>query len=275
MKKGSKNIKKTTFNDKLLTVLIILLIILTIIIVVIKVVNRNNLDPESKLVTELHNYFNSTDLGDCEGLFTYSEDKVDYNDIDAEIKACLAYKKSNIPEDIEKETYDVQKNKNTCKVDGMIFRANEDTNKCEVKKIKKSIIDDTYNKIFGKTIESNDSFKVDNLNICYSKDDYYYCGLSETFTYTIGNESIIYRVIDKAVEKGSEIVIYDYFIKINNDNCFKNYTTNTIDQNCTSEYKKIKDLNVEFMKDYGTKYKHTFKKSKNDTYYWVSSEPVK
>lgn len=273
MKKG-KNIKKreSLLQDKVLLVLIVVLIILSVVIVALKIINRNNLDTESKLVKELHNYFNSNDLGNCEGLFTYAEDKVEYEDIKAETRLCIAYQKAEI-KDVETGTLKADKKKETCTKDDMVFRIDEETNECSYTKIKRSIIDESYKKLYGKDIENNESFKVDNLNICYLKDDYYYCGLSETFTYILGNESIIYRVMEKAVEKGSDIIIYDYFAKINNNTCFKAYTTNIINQNCTEEYKNQKEINYKFMEEFGTKYKHVFRQADDDTYYWVSSEP--
>lgn len=267
------NQKTKIFHDKILVILIAILIILSITILLIKLATRNNLDTESKLVSDLHNYFNSNDLSNCEGLFTYAEEKIDYNKINPETRLCLAYQKAEI-KDVETGVIKAQKKQNTCKMENMVFRVTEDTNECSYTKIKRSIIDDSYKKLYGKEIEENESFNIDNLNICYLKDDYYYCGLSETFTYTLGNESIIYRVMEKAVEKGSEIVIYDYFAKINNNTCFKSYTTTTENSNCTEEYKNQKEINYKFMKKYGTKYKHVFKQAKDETYYWVSSEPM-
>lgn len=268
-----KKEKNNIFQDKILIILIAILVVLSLTILIIKLATRNNLDTESALVTELHNYFNSEDLGNCEGLFTYAEEKIDYNKIDAETRLCLAYQKADI-KDVETGTLQAKKKKSTCTKDDMTFRVTEDTNECSYTKIKKSIIDESYKKLYGKEIENNESFKVDNLNICYLKDDYYYCGLSETFTYTLGNESMIYRVMEKAVEKSSEIIIYDYFAKINNNKCFKTYTSTTENSNCTEEYKNTKEINYKFMKKYGTKYKHVFKESEDGSYYWVSSEPL-
>lgn len=283
MKKENKNVKtrkknneskKEIINDKLLTVLIILLVVISIILVAIWILNKNNLDTDNELVTELHNYFSSEDLGNCEGLFTYAEEKVEYKDINSETKICLAYQKANI-EKAENIILKADKKKNICTDDKMVFKTTDETNECNVTKIKREVIDSSYKKLYGKDIKENETFRIDNLNICYLKDDYYYCGLSETFTYTLGSESIIYRVMKKAVEKGSDIIIYDYFLKINENTCFKNYTTATVNQECTNEYESKKDINYNFMKKYGTEYKHIFKEASDGTYYWVSSEPVK
>ena len=270
IKKYIKNITK----DKTLTVLFGILIVLTLVIITLKITTINHLDTESELVTSLHNYFNSEDLGNCEGLFTYAEEKIDYKKVDAETRLCLAYQKADI-KNTETGTIKADKKKDICTMDDMVFRITEDTKECSYTKIDKKIIDDSYKKLYGKEIEKNKSFKIDNLNICYLKDDHYYCGLSETFTYTLGNESVIYRVMEKAVEKGRDIVIYDYFAKINDNSCFKAYTTVTLNKECTDNIKNQKDINYKFMKNYGTHYKHVFRKAKDDTYYWVSSEPIK
>jgi len=271
--KNKKKKNKIIVKDKLLLTLLGLLAIITVILLVVWIVNINNLETDNKLVVELHNYFSTKDLGNCEGLLTYANDKIEYKDINSETRLCLAYQKAEI-KDVKKENVKADKKKEICTIDDMVFKINEDTKECTINKIKREVIDKSYKKIFGKDIEKNESFKIDNLNICYLKDDYYYCGLSETFTYTLGSESIIYRVIKKAQEKGSEILIYDYFVKINEETCFKNYTTTLINQNCTEKYSNKKDINYKFMKKYGTEYKHVYKEAKDGTYYWVSSEPV-
>lgn len=275
----AKNIKSKKENkkgsDKLLIVLIAILIVITLIIILTRLIGGKSLDYDDKNVKELHNYFSSEKLENCEGLFNYTESKITYSDIKTETKLCLAYQKAEI-KDSEDITYKPEKKSNLCKENGMTFRVNEETKECNIKKIKQSNIDDSYKKIFGENIEENKEFKVDNLNICYLKDGYYYCGLSEVFTYTLGSESLIYRVINSAIEKGSEIIIKDYFVKVTDNKCFKNYTTATLNDNCTDAYEKSADkkLDYEFMKKYGTEYKHIYKKANDGTYYWVSSEPT-
>lgn len=260
-------------NDKTFIILLIVLIFISIIIIFARLTNGKNLKTDNELVVELHDYFSSENLENCEGLFNYAEEKIKYDDVSIETKKCLAYQKSDIESSIL-TTISSDKNKKTCSQDDMIFKTDDDSNECTITKIEKNIIENTYKKLFGKEIEDDKAFKVDNFHICYLKDKYYYCGLSETFTYTIGSESIIYRVIQKATEKGSTIEIYDYFVKINEDKCFKSYTTVTENSECTSEYKNNKKINYKFMERYTTRYKHTFKKAKDNTYYWISSEPL-
>lgn len=273
MKKNSKKVSSKKDKDLLFILLTILLAIITIVLVVIVVINIGTLDPDSDKVKELHNYFSTDDLSQCDGLFTYTDKLITYDDLENETRACLAYHKSNLKK-AKEEVYKPSKKETTCKVNGMVFKVDEDTNECVVTKIDKNTIDSTYKKIYGKEIKDIESFKIDNFNICYLYEDNYYCGLSETYTYTIGSESTIYRVINKAVEKRNSIIIYDFYIKINNDNCYYTYTTNSQNEKCSEKYAKNSKINYKFMKKYGTKYKHIYNKAKDGTYYWVSSEPI-
>ena len=278
MKKDNKNKKNNFFinilKDKSLLILTIILIVLSVIIVALKISRLNNLDIESDKVVGLHNYFNSEKLSDCDGLFTYSDGLINYDKLSNETRLCIAYQKSNF-KDIETGTIKKDKKNNTCTKEGMVFRLDNEQKECSYTKVSQSIVRETYKEIFGQDLETQEKFKIDNLNICYLKDDYYYCGLSETFTYTLGNESVIYRVINKAVEKGDDIIIYDYFVKINDNKCYKNYTTSSINDKCSKKYEDQKDINFKFIKKYGTAYKHIFRQNDNKTYYWVSSEPIK
>ncbi len=270
MKKEKKNYKEA---DKILNLIICVLVIIAIILVLVRVFNGKTLKTDDELVTELHNYFSSDDLNNCEGLFVYTEGKVEYKDIDEEVKKCLAYQKTDnkVTEEI---TVDGEKKKETCTYEDMVFRKDKDSNKCTITKVEAKNINETYNKIFGVNPKEEGSFKSSDFNICYVKDGYYYCGLSESFVYTIGGDSLIYRVMQKAVEKGSNIEIYDYFVKINNDKCSKTYTTSTENSECTEAYAKLKKVDYKFMEKYGTRYKHVYKKKDDNTYYWVSSELI-
>lgn len=271
MKKGNKKDKKK--YDKTLLLLFGVLVLSTIILISLFITRSNDLDTESKLIVELHNYFNTDDLENCEGLFNYTENKIEYDDISYETKMCLTYHKIS-KEHSDTEKLKSKKGKDVCKKDDMVFKTNDDSNECIVTKIAKDAFEKTYTKLYGKKINDTNSFKIDNLNICFLNDNYYYCGLSETFTYVLGNESIIYRVIDKAEEKGSNIIIYDYFIKINDNTCFNNYTTSTINKKCTEEYSSENKVNYNFLKNNGIKYKHIYNKSNDGSYYWISSEPI-
>lgn len=271
-KKKRKKVKLNLNNDKIFKGLVILLAITTVILIIVFITGRKpkNDDP---LINELYNYFSTDDLTNCEGLFNYASAKVDYNTINKETRLCIAYQKANI-KNAEIETLSASKNSDTCKKGNMVFKVQESTEKCEITKIDKSIIDNSYLKIFGKEIEENEKFEIDGTHTCYLNEDYYYCGLSETYTFILGGSKVS-RAIKNYKEKGSEITIYDYFIKLNEPICYANYTSDIINQKCTNKYKPNKKINFSFLKKYGSKYKHTYQKAEDGTYYWVSSEPVK
>lgn len=267
--------KKRVLDDKILKILIGLLILVTALLVVFLVINLNKVDIDSPEIVALHNYFNSEKIKNCDGLFNYANNKVEYNNVKSANRLCIAYQSAEI-KDVETGTLKADKKKSICTFEkGKTFKVSGDTKECSYTKIKRTYIDKSYMNLFGYEIEDNESFKIDNKNICYLKDNYYYCGEAETQTYVIGGESLVYRVIDKAVEKGSEIIIYDYFVRINSDQCYKNYTTAIVNEKCTEMYENKAKINYKFMKQYGTPYKHIYRENENGTYYWVSSEPIK
>ena len=116
-----------------------------------------------------------------------------------------------------------------------------------------------------------DKFQLDNTTICYYDEDNYYCGLSEKYTYTIGAEPHTYRTIKSAYKKGDEIAIYDYFLRTINDDCFTSYMKDEKNETCGKALENKKEVDYKFLKKYGTRYVHIFKKS-GDSYYWVSSK---
>ena len=133
MKKKDK--KRFELNEKFCIFLVVLLILIAIILIIFNVVKRSNVKNED-LISELHDYFITEDLNNCEGLFNYSDKKIDFDSLDSSIKNCVAYQKANIS-DVETITYKKTKNKDTCTKDGMTFKVNEDSNECEVKIIPK------------------------------------------------------------------------------------------------------------------------------------------
>ena len=272
--KEKKFSKITIKQDKLLKGIIVILILIVVLLIAYRLFYGKSLATDNKLVKELHGYLMPTDLNNCDGLSNYADKKITTKDLDDTTKLCLAYQKINT-KNAPVEEYDKTKKKETCNVDNMIFGSEENEDKCSVVKIKKNIIEKTYQKLFGENINTKDAFNYDNSHICYLKDDYYYCGKSETYTYVIDGTTAIYRIIDKAIEKGSTITIYDYFLKINSDECYKNYTTLDKNDNCTKNYNEKSKIDYNFMKKYGTMYKHIYQKDKNGNYYWVSSTPVK
>lgn len=269
--KSTEEVKKKP--DIVLIILYIVLFIILAFLIYTKIKNIGRLRNDDKLAVELHDYFSTSDLGLCGGLFNYGPEKMTYDDIDSSSKLCIAYHKSDI-EGAKALSYEAKKIDSTCDVDGLIFKTDEGTKNCTVTKIDRKIIDNTYKKIFGKDIEDNDTFKFDGYHVCYLKDDSYYCGLSEYYKVTYGNEINVYRSVDRVTKKKDVITIYDYFAKVvNGEDCYKDYKTQNINSVCKDNLIEGQ-LKYDFLKDYGVRYKHIYKKAQDGTYYWVSSEPI-
>ena len=263
--------KKKNFYVLLLVIFVVGLII----IISTYVRYKKNYQVDSKVVDEVFEYFSTDDLEVCGGLFNYSNKLINYDDVDSKTKLCIAYYKVSKEEE-KKDTLDKDKKKDVCKKDDMTFRLDDNEKKCSITKIGKETLNNEYKKLFGKDMEKDiKSFQADNLHICYIKDKNIICGLSETYTYVLGADINIYRVIEKTVEKSSGIEIYDYFIKVYNNECYSSYTTENVDSSCTKNINEKTKIKYKFLKKYGTLYKHIYEKNDDGSYHWVSSEPVK
>lgn len=248
-----------------------LLVLIAVILVIIGGVKGQNLNTNSQLVNEIYAYLGSNDLEKCSGLYSYTEDKLEVSDVDEEIKICNAYLQID-NEKIDEVSIDVSKNDDLCKVGDVVFATGSDEDEvCSLKRVEVEEVRDYYYKVYGEKLAEYKTFTLDNTTVCQYDDGYYYCGLSEVFTYTIGNETNTYRKIKSARKSNDMIVIYDYFVKINGENCFTSFTGSTINEACKNALGE--DVNNDFLKEYGTLYKHTFKLNDEDDYSWVSSEP--
>ena len=228
------NSKEKEKPDIVLIVLYIILFIILAFMIFTKIKNRNLLRNDDKLAVELHEYFTASTLEACGGLFNYDSKKVTYDDIENSSKVCIAYHKSDL-KNAEKLTYKAKEIDSTCNVDGLIFKTDEGSKTCQVTKIKREVIDNTYKKIFNKDIEDNETFKYDGYHVCYLKDDNYYCGLSEYYTIRLGREISVYRSVDKVTKIEDTITIYDYFAKVLDDKeCYKDYVNLNINSICLS-----------------------------------------
>lgn len=262
-------------KSKKQTILIIVLAIIVITLGIILFIKKGiPLNSNSSVVTESYSYLGNNDLQKCGGLVTYSKDEVTNKNLSEETKICLAYNKVN-KDDIEEVKIDKTKKGNICKLDDeLIFATDNYEDKiCTLSKTNKDLVNENYKKIFGKEIDAYDKFQLDNITVCYLNDDSYYCGLSEEYTYTIGAEPHTYRAIKDSFKKNDEIIIYDYFLKVINNECYTSYVKDSKNDKCTKALENNKNVDYKFLKKYGTKYKHIFKKD-NNVYHWVSSEKI-
>lgn len=267
--------KKTKIKKKDLITIAIIVVILVIILLAIFLFKGQKLDANSSLVNNLYNYLGSNDLEVCNGLQVYSNEEVNYDVLGNETKLCTAYR---LLDEESKSSNDYEGNEeNTCSIsDNIVFATNNyEDDVCTVEEVSKDELNNTYKQVFGKDISEDGEFLINYNTVCYNSGDNYYCGLAETYTKTFGAEPHTYRTIKDAYKKGDEIVIYDYFLKIVNGECYSSYVNGTTNNNCTNELPENEDdynIDYDFLRKYGTLYKHTFKQY-GDTYYWVSSIP--
>lgn len=264
--------KNSKLIDKLYNIIIILLAIIVVVVFIYQN-KENKINKELKdKYREQYTYLSNSDLHNCNGLYNYSNKKIEYDDINIESKLCSTYYKLDSNNN-SNEIWKKDKKKNTCTKNNMKFRIDDNSDSCSVTISDKEEFSKIYKKIFNKDIEEKE-FKIDDLHVCYFNKNNVYCGLSETYTIILENDYDVYRVINKIEEKSSSVEIYDYFIKKDVDMCYKYYTTSDNNEKCTNKILTKKDINYNMLKKYGTLYKHIYNKNEDGTYYWVSSEPI-
>ena len=142
--------------------------------------------------------------------------------------------------------------------------------KCRIKIIEDEKIKNEIKNLFNKEPTlTTEEFEYKEY-YCKHDIDRFYCLINPNYKST----SKSYTYIDEAYEKKDEIHIYEYYLNINltnKDKCLKLYTKEVCDNYSEVE---IPELTKEKIKEYGTLYKHTFKKEDNK-YYLVQSEVVK
>ena len=266
--------KKMANNRKKIRIILGIIILLLIIVFILFIIKKNKLNVSSKLTEELYSYVGGSKLEVCNGLSNYDKKEITFNDLENSVRICNSYE---LLDNTKKSIITLDENKdNTCNLSDNIEFAtdNYEDDVCTISKISSDIINDQYQKIYGKSIENYENFQYDATTICYYEDGYYYCGLATSYTITIGSEPRTYRTIKDVQEQDNKIVIYDYFVKVENDECYTSYNDETKNDDCTKHYDSNKKINYSFLKKYGTLFKHTFEKNK-DGYYWIKSEPVK
>ena len=255
-----------------------LIIVMAILIVVtIFLLNKNKLNPEDKLVKNLYGLIEQS-LDNCNGMILYQNKKIDYVNLSDNERMCLALNLVSTNENVE---LSIKKNKDYCEFakDKLFLITDEENKKCNVKKVDYLAIKNEYEKLYNKPLENTQDIKVSGETNCFynKNDNSYLCGTANQRNIIIGWEPTSYRLIDKVVKKGSDIVIYDYFVLINSNICYiDNNETENKDCSKILESKPKTKINNTFVKKYGQKYKHTFKlNEESNSYYWESSSPIK
>jgi len=264
------------FNKKIIYSIVIVIVVVLIILVAF-VFSDKKLDLESEQVASLYKYLGEVDVYHCGGLSTYSDDEIVKKDLSNGNTLCMAYyalSADKIKNDVA-EISDINKNDiKTCKVgESTTLAVKDGEDQCDYIVFNKDDLNDSYRDIYGVSIEHYDKFYISSTEACFLEGENYYCGTSETFTYSLAPEATIYRLINKAVKKlNGDIVIYDYFLKISGNVCYPMNDSSDENKDCTKAFKELKnEINVEFVKKYGSIYKHTFE-SNSDNYYWIRSD---
>ncbi len=244
------------------------------------IVKDKPLDLKSAEISELYSYLGEVDIYHCGGLSTYSSDEVTKDDISDANRLCMAYYNLDDQAKTSKTSAITGKNENDVKIcqveEGIAFSADENT-ECSYTEIKKTDLEKSYLDIYGSKPKIG-NFNITNSDICYLKEDTYYCGKAQTYNIAVMPETSIYRLKKNALKRfNGDIVISDYFLKIVNNTC---YLTSGEEESsdCTEALSKFEDFEAEsdsvkadFIRKYGKLYKHTFKKL-NDDYYWSKSK---
>ncbi len=220
-----------------------------------------------ELTNELYSYLGTNELDICGGLISYSKKEIKASDIKEEHKVCLAYymlRESAIEETISGDD-------KTCLLNGEFAFASKDKS-CTLDKININDINSKYQEMYNESIKDKPIFSYDTSHVCYYSNDYYYCGLKEEYTYAYGLDDKTYRQIKTVKTKKDSLVIYDYFLKVKNNECYMDFLDIKQNESCTKALKK--EVSPYFLKKYGSVYKHTFK-NVNGSYYYEKSELVK
>lgn len=262
-------------RKKLIFILAVVCIIIFVIFAFI--FGDKNLDLNSNEVSSLYKYLGEVDIYHCGGLSTYSENTITKDDISDGNKLCMAYYNLN-QDKVKKETidsYGVNKNDiKICKVgENITLATNNDEDFCNYFSFSKNELNNSYNDIYGTEISNYNSFYISSSNSCYLEGETYYCGTSETFTYSLAEQATVYRLLNKAVQQlNGDIIIYDYFLKVTEDSCYDSSDSKVAMDKCSKALDSQNEIDAEFVRKYGSIYKHTFKKNSNGDYYWAKSE---
>lgn len=264
-------------KNKILIILYVILGITTISLIITLIINVRKLNVNSDQVQKTYSLIKSNDLANCNGMIFYNENKMSYETLETSKKLCMAY--NNILKDnVAMKTIKKHKNSTYCLINQEKITLSNDNN-CDAEVISLKELDNQYYKIFGKNIGEGEreNFFVNSKKTCFydSNNAEYICANPLSQNLEVGWNPYYYQMIYKAVKGTNTIKIYDYFLLVNNrtvytENDGKNYNIEATDKYNDSGLIIDKD----FLKKYGQRYEHTFKKNQDGNYYWFSSKPL-
>ncbi len=246
--------------------LVIALVVAVISFLIVLIYSVTRIDTEGEFATNLYNMIGSNDLNHCGGLIKYSHEE---SDISLEYKLCnsMYYKIDN---KVIYEEVTLTNEKEYCNIDDISFTARDED--CAALKVSADALNNHLKTVYNITNDDKISFSINEYDHCvYNEvDDYYYCSDKETVNVTYGPEENVYRIIDSVKEKGSNIEITDYFLKIYNEKCYTDYGLKHENLECTNEFVNNSEVTEKFILKYGGVYKHIYKPL-DEAYYYSST----
>ncbi len=265
-------------KNKILVVLYVICGISIISLIITIIINIRKLNINSEQVQKTYSIIKSYDLANCNGMPFYNENKLSYETLEMSKKLCLAY--NNISNDnIAEKSIKKHKSSTYCLINNQEKITLSDDNSCSVEVISLKDLDNYYYELFGQNIGEGEkeSFVVNSKKTCYydSNNREYVCANPLSHNLEVGWNPSYYQMIYKAVKSANTIKIYDYFLLVNNrsvytENDGKNYNIEATDKYNDSGL----IVDKAFLKKYGQRYEHIFKKDANGNYYWFSSKPI-
>ncbi len=286
----------TKENNNLTKILIIIIIGLILIIGGICFFNKDKLFGKSTTKTEEKKYTEETKLSkeeiqnlydsipilnsDIEYKNAYQSNKVTKDGIDNRLLLSIAFKKT------ENEIKDTDKI-------GWCPEENNEYKDCEEiawYSFPSKLLQDKIKKLYDTSVQDESFETYGGVGCKYFNNRYYYSygGGSLYRVYNIRkyeddsyNEDYLYITdkylyIKEGILESNNPDLFEREVYDSSDktNLIEKVNTELVDTSTEEQSKEYEEKLLNKYEDKAKKYKHTFKKNQNDTYYWISSEPI-
>ena len=270
MKSNKKKRKKSASHKSRVNIIncLFILVLCIIIIVIVHLIRVDHIINNDQ-IKSLYSILGNENTALCNGLISYNYSYIDQTSRESTELLCQTYTMLDSSL-VEKISVPLANKEDYCLFENEKFYPGVQQKVCNIEKIYAPNISALYNRIYGIPLLHYINFKISNNKTCFYNENYFYCGIdkkTDNNNIIIDISSTSYREIYNVVEKGETVFIYDYFIKINNNKCYKDYNENYENVDCSNNLSKytVKEL----LRKYGTIYKHEFENNS-----WISSEPI-
>ncbi len=255
---------------------ITIVLFISVIGVLIYTLLYTNLKIDNKKVTNLYSYIGNDNLTKCADDLFYLSDGASITSLSENALICNAY--LNVVDKGTEEKFALEE-EGSCKVGSLLLSPDNNSNECTALKYNLNDIKESYYNIYGTSLSSFETFSLQNGNVCSFNeiDNMYYCYKSASETTIDLSQSNVYRLLKSAVDVyDGTIVLKDYFLNISNNVCYIDINNNNKNYDCINFLKDNPnyEIDIKFMKKYGTLYEHTFKKDNNGEYHWIKSKKI-